>query len=354
MTTDLIVEADLGEVAPSAASRHGSAATVTLAAPAVGADGSDSDGAAAPGGMFPEAFYPATISRRIDAAAPGAVPAAEALDGQRDDAPVARGSASTDAISWANQDAVLAASLAFEVPGADGTDGAPAADGESPPETDPTVTPESHPPGWFCELPVPDGGQDPVPEDLATHLQDKMYRGSFLDEYRAFLDQNPTWPEENGAGGIQPQVVTPSAHLPWIELGTPGAASAFDAWYEMHYLTVRLPDEGPVDPWPEIVICICPGIDDLVFTGPGPVLPEGGTDEPGAMVPGEPGESTAGGADGSAGHLLEICDDFPLPILICEDYPLPLEICTDFPVAPDVAGKLPPVGADASGDGWLV
>lgn len=53
-----------------------------------------------------------------------------------------------------------------------------------------------------------------------------------LDSYLEFVRRNPTWPEENGAGGIQLQVITASGHLPWIEFGTPGEARAFDAWFE--------------------------------------------------------------------------------------------------------------------------
>lgn len=59
-----------------------------------------------------------------------------------------------------------------------------------------------------------------------------------LDEYLDFVRQNPTWPEDHGAGGIQLQVIEPSSHLPWIEFGTPGEARAFDAWYGEALLTV--------------------------------------------------------------------------------------------------------------------
>ncbi|MFM8525214.1 MAG: hypothetical protein ACKOCM_06300 [Cyanobacteriota bacterium] len=60
-----------------------------------------------------------------------------------------------------------------------------------------------------------------------------------LSAYQAFLKENPQWEAEHGAGGIQLQVITPSAHQPWIELSTPGAAQAFDAWFERHVMAVR-------------------------------------------------------------------------------------------------------------------
>lgn len=67
-------------------------------------------------------------------------------------------------------------------------------------------------------------------------------------EYWSFVENNPQWPEENGAGGIQLQVFTPSTFLPWISLGTPGEAMAFDRWYEQTYLKPVMsepPEEAP-------------------------------------------------------------------------------------------------------------
>lgn len=66
--------------------------------------------------------------------------------------------------------------------------------------------------------------------------------------YLNFLKDNPEWAADHGAGGLQLQVITPSAHLPWIELSTPGAARAFDTWYEQTQLTQSPPEDQPSDP----------------------------------------------------------------------------------------------------------
>lgn len=65
----------------------------------------------------------------------------------------------------------------------------------------------------------------------------------FLSEYDAFLAEHPDWLSEHGADGIQLMVIAPSMHLPWIELSTPAAAWAFDAWYAQTYLQVSV--DGP-------------------------------------------------------------------------------------------------------------
>jgi hypothetical protein len=54
-------------------------------------------------------------------------------------------------------------------------------------------------------------------------------------QYAAFLAENPTWVEENGGGGIQAYVDTGSRHVPWMQFGNPGNAKAFDAWFELQY-----------------------------------------------------------------------------------------------------------------------
>ena len=64
----------------------------------------------------------------------------------------------------------------------------------------------------------------------------------FVAEYDAFLAEHPDWLSDHGADGIQLMVMAPSTHLPWIELSTPGAARAFDAWYEQTYLQVFIDD----------------------------------------------------------------------------------------------------------------
>jgi hypothetical protein len=96
---------------------------------------------------------------------------------------------------------------------------------------------------------LPDGGE-PVPgDDQLFDLDrpdDRVRCGTdqihaalcrrILEEYRDFVTQNPTWPEEHGAGGIQLTVMTPSKYLPQIKLSTPGEARSFDAWWEQRTL----------------------------------------------------------------------------------------------------------------------
>ncbi|MFM8635334.1 MAG: hypothetical protein ACKOEX_11070 [Planctomycetia bacterium] len=103
------------------------------------------------------------------------------------------------------------------------------------------------------------------------------FTGSLFDEYVQFTEQNPSWREDHGAGGIQLQVICPSMYVPEIELETPGAARAFDAWYETVYLGIgsAMPEESGPDPriiidpiiddeFPPVVV-ICPGVIDLPF-----------------------------------------------------------------------------------------
>ena len=78
----------------------------------------------------------------------------------------------------------------------------------------------------------------------------------FLAEYDAFLAEHPDWLSDHGADGIQLMVIAPSTHLPWIELSTPGATRAFDAWYEQTYLQICIdyPPFFAVDEeWPLVV-----------------------------------------------------------------------------------------------------
>jgi hypothetical protein len=86
----------------------------------------------------------------------------------------------------------------------------------------------------------PDGwircGTDLVMNGLGNYL---------VEQYREFVGLNPTWPEEHGAGGIQLMVITPSQHVRWAELSTPGEARSFDAWYEQTYLGI-----DPIDSLP--------------------------------------------------------------------------------------------------------
>lgn len=78
----------------------------------------------------------------------------------------------------------------------------------------------------------------------------------FLAEYDAFLAEHPDWLSDHGADGIQLMVIAASTHLPGIELSTPGAARAFDAWYEQTYLQICIdyPTFFAVDEeWPLVV-----------------------------------------------------------------------------------------------------
>ncbi|MEI7780693.1 MAG: hypothetical protein WCJ18_02055 [Planctomycetota bacterium] len=78
----------------------------------------------------------------------------------------------------------------------------------------------------------------------------------FLAAYDAFLAEHPDWLFDHGAAGIELMVIAPSTHLPWIELSTPGAARAFDAWYEQTYLLISI-DDPPFfavdEEWPLVV-----------------------------------------------------------------------------------------------------
>jgi len=99
-------------------------------------------------------------------------------------------------------------------------------------------------------LPVTDG-TDPIPEWIegddrircGTHLVMQGLGNYLVGQYREFVKQNPTWPEEHGAGGIQLMVITPSKLCRWAQLSTPGEAQSFDAWYEQVFL-----NNAPVDP----------------------------------------------------------------------------------------------------------
>jgi hypothetical protein len=101
-------------------------------------------------------------------------------------------------------------------------------------------------------------GTDPNPVDPAPEPELSGEPASWDDliygEYRLFVEENPQWLEENGGGGMQLQVMTPSTYLPWIELGTPGQAMAFDRWYHQTYLApVPVLPELPEEPAPEPV-----------------------------------------------------------------------------------------------------
>lgn len=94
--------------------------------------------------------------------------------------------------------------------------------GDSDPWTDPIIGMEP--------TPEPELPEEPAPWDDPIH-----------GEYQMFLEENPQWLDENGGGGMQIQVMTPSQYLPWIALGTPGQAMAFDRWYHQTYLAPEIP-----------------------------------------------------------------------------------------------------------------
>ena len=62
------------------------------------------------------------------------------------------------------------------------------------------------------------------------------YYNDLLNEYSAFLDANPDWITENSGGDMHAQVITPSQYT-GLELADPGAARAFDLWFEKTYLS---------------------------------------------------------------------------------------------------------------------
>jgi hypothetical protein len=61
------------------------------------------------------------------------------------------------------------------------------------------------------------------------------YYNDLLNEYSAFLDANPDWITENSGGDMHAQVITPSQYT-GLELADPGAARAFDLWFENTFL----------------------------------------------------------------------------------------------------------------------
>ena len=62
------------------------------------------------------------------------------------------------------------------------------------------------------------------------------YYNDLLKEYDAFLAENPDWITENSGGDMHAQVVTPSIYT-GLELADPGAARAFDLWFEKTHIS---------------------------------------------------------------------------------------------------------------------
>ena len=60
----------------------------------------------------------------------------------------------------------------------------------------------------------------------------KTSPSGYLKDFGVWLASNPSWLEDQGFGGIQPQVITSSTTIPELEFSNPGQARAFDNWYE--------------------------------------------------------------------------------------------------------------------------
>jgi len=78
--------------------------------------------------------------------------------------------------------------------------------------------------------------------DLADWDLDDYYN-DLLKEYDAFLAENPDWITENSGGDMHAQVITPSQYT-GLELADPGAARAFDLWFEKNYLNCDYQQDG--------------------------------------------------------------------------------------------------------------
>jgi hypothetical protein len=145
--------------------------------------------------------------------------------------------------------------------------------------------------GDLIDLPVFLAEPDPILWNIAgsgsipdLHIQNPSGSDP-LAEYISFLAGNPHWLESHRIGDFELQVVTPSAFLPSIELGTPSAARAFDVWYAL----IQPPSDAPPvsenaePPLPALdpVICFPDGLPTTPppsaadpEPGPPPPLPE--------------------------------------------------------------------------------
>lgn len=73
--------------------------------------------------------------------------------------------------------------------------------------------------------------------------------------FRIWLENNPSWLDENGFGGIQAQVISASDIFPSLEFPNPGQAQGFDYWYENIFSVSDQANHGPV-------ICVFPPPED--------------------------------------------------------------------------------------------
>jgi hypothetical protein len=60
----------------------------------------------------------------------------------------------------------------------------------------------------------------------------KTSPSGYLKDFGVWIASNPSWLEDQGFGGIQPQVITSSTIIPELEFSNPGQARAFDSWYK--------------------------------------------------------------------------------------------------------------------------
>jgi hypothetical protein len=140
--------------------------------------------------------------------------------------------------------------------------------------------------------------------------------------YYEFLLQNPRWREENGEGGFQLQVIASSSRLPWIQFSTPGAAQAFDTWYEHIYE----PQESAPQPEPTPV---------------SPLIPEAGATnpEPPSSLPADPFETEVPPLEDSTRPVLD-SPALPAPVKISPDTD-PLVIPAEAPPEGDAPEAAP-------------
>jgi hypothetical protein len=104
---------------------------------------------------------------------------------------------------------------------------------------DPRPLPEEGDNGLVDEQVLDDSSGDTGNESDTDDWSDwdlGEYYNDLLNEYSAFLDANPDWITENSGGDMHAQVITPSQYT-GLELADPGAARAFDLWFENSYLT---------------------------------------------------------------------------------------------------------------------
>jgi hypothetical protein len=103
---------------------------------------------------------------------------------------------------------------------------------------DPRPLPEEGDNGLVDEQVLDDSSGDTGNESDTDDWSDwdlGEYYNDLLNEYSAFLDANPDWITENSGGDMHAQVITPSQYT-GLELADPGAARAFDLWFENSYL----------------------------------------------------------------------------------------------------------------------